>query len=253
MKTIVVTLRPVESKRLLGKAVVALPEVQHAYRHGRLIVAGGTTNAYVLEELTGEFVDKGSYTAGVIAEGYAGVTDPAVRQEAAVFVHGELVRRPWTEVIAEFEADDVMIKGANAIDLEGNAGILLGGRQGGTIGIAMGYLAASGAQLIMPVGLEKLVPSVRDAAAVLGRSRVSDDWSLPCGMFVVSAAEIITEVEAIEWLYDVEAIPVAGGGVAGSEGSITLAVSGEADDIEQFSELVSQLKQEPLFTVRRQQ
>ncbi len=251
MQTCFFTLTPSQSKRLIGRAVARMACVQHAMHHGRLIVAGGTTNAYVLEELTGTSIDKGSYTAGIVTNGVACTSDPATRQTPAVFVQGERVERPWTEVVKEFGPNDVFVKGANAIDLQGNAGILLGSSSGGTIGQAMGYLAASGAHLIMPVGMEKLVPDVVLASSFLGRERVDHRWGMACGMFVVSTGQIITEVEALNALYGVEAAVVAAGGVDGSEGAITMAARGEAEAIRDLMQFVQELKKEPPLKARK--
>ena len=52
----VLVLNPAESKRLIARAVVGLAEVQHAYRDARLAITNGSSNSYVLEELTGEKV-----------------------------------------------------------------------------------------------------------------------------------------------------------------------------------------------------
>ena len=41
----VLTLTPAESRRLIAKAVVAMPEVQKAWSDAYLLLAGGTTNA----------------------------------------------------------------------------------------------------------------------------------------------------------------------------------------------------------------
>lgn len=252
MQTGFFTLTPSQSKRLIGRAIANMASVQRAMTLGRLIVAGGTTNAYVLEALTGEAIDKGSYTAGIITDGVACTSDPAVRQAPAAFVKGERVDRPWTEVIKEFSGNDVFLKGANAIDMMGNAGVLLGASNGGTIGQAMGYIAASGAHLIMPVGLEKLVPDVVAASTFVGQGKVKHRLGLACGLFVVNTGQIVTEIEALEALFDVEAAAVAAGGVAGSEGAITLAVTGEVDVIEAVMQLIHELKKEPrLKAVKR--
>ena len=48
---LLVTLTPAESCRLIAKAVVAMPCVQDAKEHANLIVYGGTTNAFVVQEL----------------------------------------------------------------------------------------------------------------------------------------------------------------------------------------------------------
>ena len=54
-----------ESKRLIAKGVAALPEVQHAMEERTVVVATGTTNAYVLEELWGKKIDKRAYRSGI--------------------------------------------------------------------------------------------------------------------------------------------------------------------------------------------
>ena len=56
-----------ESKRLIAKGVAALPEVRRAMEEGMVVVATGTTNAYVLEELWGREFDKRRYRSGVTA------------------------------------------------------------------------------------------------------------------------------------------------------------------------------------------
>lgn len=250
METAFFTLTVSESKRLLGRAVARMACVQHAFEHGRLIIAGGTTNAYVLEELTGQSLSKANYTAGIITGGSPGVTDPATRIAPAVFVHGQQVAKQWAEVIDEFTADDVFIKGANAIDQNGNAGILLGSNSGGTIGQAIGYLAGSGAHLIMPVGLEKLVPDVVAASYVMGRSRFDKCLGTACGLFVVSNAKIITEIEALTALFAVDVTIVAAGGIGSSQGAISLAVQGDTEELDRVMALLKKLKQEPQLQIK---
>ena len=58
MPQIQVTLTPAESKRLIAMGVAALPEVKRALREGIVIVAVGTTNARVAEELLGRKIDR---------------------------------------------------------------------------------------------------------------------------------------------------------------------------------------------------
>ena len=54
----VVTLNPSESKRLIAKAVARISVVKKAYKKGRLIIIGSATNAFIVEELTGNRVNK---------------------------------------------------------------------------------------------------------------------------------------------------------------------------------------------------
>ena len=50
MKT-VFTLTSAESRRLIAKAVVAMPAVKKAWSDAYLLLAGGTTNAFIAQEL----------------------------------------------------------------------------------------------------------------------------------------------------------------------------------------------------------
>jgi len=47
-------LTPAESKRLIGKAVAALPEVKHALKNDYVLVGHGSTNVYVAEAVLGK-------------------------------------------------------------------------------------------------------------------------------------------------------------------------------------------------------
>ena len=48
----VVTLTPSESKRLIAKAVVRMPEVRKAWENAYLLLSDGTTNAFIAQELS---------------------------------------------------------------------------------------------------------------------------------------------------------------------------------------------------------
>jgi hypothetical protein len=240
-----IVLNPAESKRLIARVVVALPEVVRAHQRGRIVVGNGTTNAFVVEELTGERIDKTAYAAGVVWHGELGVTPGQGRLSPLVLIKGQRVDRPYLEVAREFEAGDVFIKGANAIDPQGCAGVLLASEVGGTIGSVLGILAARGCHLIVPVGLEKLVPSVPAAARHCGSTVVARAHGIACGMMPVVNATVITELEALRTLAEVEATHVASGGVDGSEGAVVLAVEGSAQAVERAFEAATAAKGEP--------
>lgn len=61
-----ITLTPSESKRFLAKAILKITSVRNALKNGILVICRGTTNAYILEEITGSVIEKGKYTAGYI-------------------------------------------------------------------------------------------------------------------------------------------------------------------------------------------
>jgi hypothetical protein len=68
-------------------------------------------------------------------------------------------------------SEDVYIKGCNALDMEGNAGVLFGHDGGGTIARVMKEYKKKGFHVILPVGLEKLIPvSILEAAKATARN-----------------------------------------------------------------------------------
>ena len=65
-----ISLTPAESKRLIAKGVAVLPEVRQALEQGIVIIGRGTTNAFVVEEMTGNKIEpKYLYTVGLIMDG----------------------------------------------------------------------------------------------------------------------------------------------------------------------------------------
>lgn len=244
-KRAVFPLTPSESKRLIAKGVAALPEVQEAMARGRVIIATGTTNGFVAEELLHLQLDKGLFTAGVITDGALCTTPPERRLKPFVLQAGKPVDTPIDEFLRQFEAGDVFIKGASAIDPDGYVGVLVAGGTGGTIGMALGTLLARGAHLVVPVGLEKMIASVPRAARAAGTLRVDYSYGAAVGLIPVLGATVITEIEALRLLTGVEAVHIGSGGVGGSEGAVVLAVEGPAEKVEAAFNLVKSIKGEP--------
>lgn len=243
----IVVLTPSESKRLIAKGVKEMPEVKEAMKSGRIVIIGGTTNAYVAEELTGKGVHKFWFAAGRIAFGELGANDPEKRLKPIVLINGSIVDRKPDEVLMEFTAKDVYIKGANAVDPYGNAGILMSNDRGGTIGAAIGILQARGSHIIVPVGLEKLIPSVVDASTKCGKGRINFSTGDTVGLMPLVSAKVITEIQAIDLLFGnagVKTTHVASGGVAGSEGSVVLLLEGEYNAIKEAFNFIKSLKGE---------
>ena len=239
-----VVLTSAESKRLIAKAIARLPEVRRALHQGRVIIANGTTNAYVVEELVGTPLPKASYAAGIITRGELRIIPGKDRLKPVVLIKGERVDLSMNEALQAFSPEDVFIKGANAIDMQGNAGILLGSEVGGTIGQALPILAARGCQLIVPAGLEKLIPSVIEASQRCGTLRFKRATGVPVGFMPLVNARVVAEIQALEVLAGLEVIHVASGGVGGSEGSVVLALEGKEETVARAFELVEAIKGE---------
>ncbi len=196
-----------------------------AYQKGKIILCVGTTNAYIAEELgllTQE--DKRYFAAGIISGGLPCVTAAESRLSHICLENGQRVETPWEEFLNGLGRDDVFIKGANAFDASGAAGVLIANPNGGTVGASFGILAARGSQVIIPVGHEKMIPSCQAAAKIMGINRIEHSLGLRCGFAILPFGEIYTEVDALNTLFGVDATVVGAGGVDGSEGSVMLAV-----------------------------
>jgi len=240
-----VSLTPVESKRLIAKGVAALPEVRQALERGLVIIARGTSNAFIVEELTGDKIEPKSYfAAGFIVNGELSCTPDDMLMDVVVLRQGKRVDTPPADALQEFGEEDVSIKGASAIDPDGNAGVLATGEDSGTIGGILPTVLARHSYLIVPVGLEKLIPSVARATQATGVFHFKYSTGLPVALVPMPNTLVVTEVQAFQVLTRVKVIPVAAGGIAGSEGTVGLSLEGSATQIEQALSLVKSVKGE---------
>ena len=245
----VFTLTSSESRRLIAKAVVSMPEVQKAWSEAYLLLAGGTTNAFIAQELLNDpSIEPGLCTAGISTDGVLCVTPPESRKSFPnVFLKGVPQDKTLTEGLNDFNPATVVIKGANAVDMQGYVGVITAGFDGGTIPRIIGTVTSKGLLMITPVGLEKLVPSVRESALALGgASHIDCSLGADCGMYCLGTTRIVTEIEAIRLLFGCEARLVCCGGIGGNEGAVTLAVDGEDENINAMVEyLEANVKGEP--------
>ena len=242
-----VALTPSESKRLIARAVAEMPEVRRALKSGKVIIIGGTTNAFVAEELTGRDFpdyDKFWFASGRIACGELGANEPPKKIGPIVIKNGKEVDMTPQEALDEFTFEDVYIKGANAVDPDGNVGVLMASDTGGTIGASIGILKARGAQLIVPIGLEKLVVSVAEAAGKCGQGRFKYSTGDPAGLMPIAGAKVVTELEAVQILFGLRAVHVASGGVDGSEGSVVIAIEGDGAAVKRAFDFITSIKGE---------
>jgi hypothetical protein len=251
IKQATVVLNPAESKRLLAKTVAGLPEIQNAYKNGRLSVSTCSSSALVLEELTGEKIDPYRYCIGMVAGGMLTTSHKDDREGARFFVKGERVTMEPLPFYDAFEEGDAVVKGGNAVDPQGNAGVLASNSQGGTIGALMSFVAVRGLPIIMPVGLEKLVASVTDAAAGWGQLTLDKSMGEKACLFPVTNTLVITEVQALGVLAGVRVRHVASGGIGGSEGAVVLLLEGYEKNVDKAWEIVSGVKGEPPIAVPR--
>jgi hypothetical protein len=274
---ILITLTPSESKRLIAKGVRNLEEVQRALKHGTIIITLGTTNAYVVEEILNDvprsennkpllslsgsrergqsplfrgqrgeapLIDKQRYAAGIITASGTCVVPKEEREREVILKNGKISEESMEKAIENLSVDDVFIKGANALDATGTAGIFMANTSGGTIGSALGTIMARGVRLIIPIGIEKTIPySITEAAKRVGIEKFSKSIGWPVGLMPVHG-KVITEIEALKILGAEDAFPIGAGGVDGGEGSVVICVEGSVERLDKLMALVTQIKGE---------
>jgi hypothetical protein len=255
MKQFIIT--PAAGKRLIAKAIANDPSIMEVAKSGTLVIVAGTTNAYVAQEVLSAlhqaegFSSKGFFR-GITLPPSKPTTQTGRLPDETQF-SGDVVisKGVWQkgktifDVVDDLKNGDIILKGANAVDLEKKrAAILIGHPKAGTIGAALPAVIGRKVKLIFPVGLEKRIVGNLDAIAEQMNhpdTRGVRFWPVP--------GKVITEIEAIAMLTGAQAILVAAGGVAGAEGCVWLLVAGNDARLEAASEIMQAAAKEPEFTV----
>ncbi|KKM10158.1 hypothetical protein SY88_15850 [Clostridiales bacterium PH28_bin88] len=236
-----ITLTVPEAKRLIAKGAAALPEVQAALRNGKIFFKGGTTVSAVAEELVGTPIK----ISGRISPRGTKTTSAKIDGKHNLLVSSgltEYVDDRLKQVIGQLGPDDVIIIGANAMDSQGGAAMMLGGALGGPPGEVIAGMLSCGAHVIIPAGLEKFIPGrIDDAVRAAGRTRMDLAMGMAVGL-VPLVGRIITEIDALTLLYDVRCTPIGMGGVWGAEGATTMVVAGPISEVKKAFALVQTIK-----------
>jgi hypothetical protein len=236
-----------EGKRLIAKAVTQLPVVKEALADGMVVVAKGTTNTYVAEELTGKTIEHGAYVYGRTFPSKAEQEFGSVESiKEVVLVNGEPADLSLGEAVTKLEPGDVVIKGANALDYDKKiAGVIASSLDGGTSGKILPYVTARKAHLVIPIGLEKQVSGDVMHIADTLREPVESLQRIP-SMFPLRG-HIVTEIEALQILTGVSVMQMASGGIGGAEGAVRLLLRGTKDEVEKALAVVGEVQGEPPF------
>jgi hypothetical protein len=253
MKQFVLT--PAAGKRLIGKALIKHTAVKEALKNGTLVIVAGTTNGYVAEEIFSMMGKKNGFQRDRF---YRGIILPPDRPKTStgrsydeskfpgdVIIKKGVYQKGKTifDVVDDLREGDVILKGANAVDLiQRRAAILIGAPKAGTIGASLPAVVGRRVKLILPVGLEKRVyEKLDELAAKMNATGVNGPRLLPV------PGEIFTELDAITLLTGASASLTAAGGVCGAEGSIWLTVSGKPAQEKAAEKLIKSVISEPAF------
>jgi hypothetical protein len=249
-------LTPAGGKRVIAKALVQHPAIQAALKNGTVVIIAGTTNGYVAEEILeslgqSEGFSRKKFFRGVtlppsIARTESGrLPDESEFPGDVVIVNGEWQRKKTIfDVVDDLKEGDVILKGANAVEIGTNkAAIYIGHPKAGTIGAALQAVAGRRVQLIIPVGVEKRVIGDLDD--------IAQSINLPGAKgprLLTVTGEVYSELEAIEDLTDAEVELVAGGGICGAEGCCWFSVCGIEEQLVRADAVLKPLAKEVPFS-----
>lgn len=243
MQQFVVT--TVMGKRLIAKGMAQHPEVLRVLGQGTLVIVAGTTNGYVAEEILATLGQLDGFTRagfrrGVTVAPHAKVGSAEFPGDV-VIVDGVWQRGKTIFDVAEsLKEGDVILKGANAFDLRGQAAVQIGHPQGGTVMAATPAVIGRRVRLIVPVGLEKRV--FEDVDVLAQRVNAAD---VQGPRLMPLPGEIFTEVEALDLLTGAEALLIAAGGILGAEGALWLGVDGTDEQVAAAAALIKSVSTEP--------
>ena len=263
-----VILTPTESKKLIGQAVAGMPVVRKAAREGVVVLHPSSSTWFVVEALTGSIPTTNVWVCGAITpKGACGdmgvhagersltkVSGPGGFPHSWVVRGGKLsVGETLDDLMAKMGPDDVYIKGVNAVDPQGNVGIMVGNpTEGGTIGFVASTMKKRPFHLIFPVGLEKLIPlPVQQVSKEAKRAGCDYAMGAAVGLFACADGQSVTEIDAIRLLSGAEAIPIGAGGLSGAEGAIYLVIRGEDEQVRKAIAFVEQCKGAKIPQVRQ--
>lgn len=237
-----------ESKRLIAKAIAQMPIIKKAMKDGMIIIARGTTNTYVSEEILGKSIERGAFVTGKVYPKKGGKRlNPSTKLSEIILINGKADEQiSYSEAVKKLKAGDVMIKGANALDNKNKTvGVYIGSSSGGTTGKFLPYVVAKKAYLVIPIGLEKLITGDLIELSNKMRDPVESLNKVP-SMFLLTG-EIVTEIEALKILTGVSAFQSGAGGIGGAEGGVRLVLRGSRDQVENALNIVEGIYGEPPF------
>ncbi len=244
-------------KRLLGKAMLVHPAVEDALRSGTVVIVAGTTNGYVAEEVLNSLNQKGNFSRrrffrGItLPPGYK-ITDTGRLPDENQFPGDVVIKdgvwqkgKTIDDAASGLKEGDVIIKGANALDLKHRrAAVLIGNPQGGTITAALPAVIGRRVRLIIPIGLEKRISGRLDEIAARNNQPGNKGYRL-----LPVPGEVVTEIDALQMLAGVKAEMIAAGGVCGAEGAIWLNIEGSPEQLAEAEKIVQAVLGEPGFVI----
>lgn len=245
MPVIQFTLTVNEGKWLIAHGITRLPQVRRAMEEGRVVFKAGTTVSCVSQLMLGEPL---RICGRVTSRGTVSSKENGPAPHCLLYHHGRIENLDdrAEQALLELGPGDVMITGANLIDGQGGAAMLAGSPGGGPCGRALCAMSTEGFEVIVAAGLEKLSPvPVATALRTASRQGISNARGMSCGLFPITG-HVITELEAVRLVADVEVCLIARGGIDGAEGGCVFQAWGTHEQIQNLELVLAQCRQQPV-------
>ena len=253
-----VTFTPNEAKYLIARGIASLDRVRRAYESGILALHPSSSTYFITKALTGSFFEgTGVWVTGCVlprglcisksygasdGAGKESLKDPKQYSHTMVYIKGVPTAGVTIDELSKMmQPNDIYIKGVNALDVDGNVGVILGSQSEGSIGIMTRCAREKHYEIIAPVGYEKLIPGKVTDAAEMTKGVKDYAMGVKCALVPIQATAF-TEVDALRTLTGVEARVYSCGGLQGAEGSVSIALSGEDEQIARTIELCESVK-----------
>lgn len=247
MKSIQISLTPAAGKQLIALALAQNEKVLNAAREHTLVIVAGTTNTYIAKtvlEAIGEDGFTGKHFFRGIVSGQSAPSDlPEMDGDVVIakgqWIHGKTIQ----EVAPDLKAGDLILKGANAVDLRtGDAAVLIGHPMGGTLAAIMQASIGRRVGVMVPVGVEKRVEG-----PISELCRLCNDPEASGVRLAQAPGKAYTEIDAIAELTGTAAHLIASGGVCGYEGIAWFQCTGSEEQIAKMQQLMKLVKDTPAY------
>jgi hypothetical protein len=241
LNKIQVTLTVEEGKEIIALGILKHPLLLNSIEKGKVVFKGGTTVSKITEKLlnlplriSGRITTRGTVSSL-----------KTLNSPHSILLHDgkwKNIDDTIADEIHGFSSNDLIICGANAFDFKGRAALMAGSPGGGNIGKSISSWYSEGASVIIPVGIEKMIPGdLDDIIKRSSRTGKSLSWGMAVGLIPLYG-EIFTEVEAIKMLADVDCYVIGAGGLGEAQGSTTLEINGSTDELEKLINTLQDVK-----------
>lgn len=247
MKSIQFSLTPAAGKQLIALALAQNQTVLSAAKERTVVIVAGTTNTYIAKavlEAIGETGFTGRHFFRGVTSGQPVPADlPEMEGDVVIekgrWIHGKTIQ----EVAPALRAGDVILKGANAVDLQTReAAVLIGHPAGGTLAGIFEACVGRRVRVIVPVGVEKRVDGPISRLCLL-----CNDPDASGARLAPAPGAAYTEMDAICELTGAQAHLIAAGGVCGYEGIAWFQCTGTQEQLEKVQRYVQCVRNTPAY------